>query len=85
MSTPPSDPLPFDRLFTIPDAADWLALKPRTLRQSIAHGEVAIARPSKRSIRVPESELRRLMVARIEARARKPRTRRHATPVGPPD
>jgi excisionase family DNA binding protein len=67
MSTSPPDPS-LDRLFTIPDAADRLALKRGSVYQLVARGEIKIARPTKWAIRIPESELRRLMAARAEFR-----------------
>jgi hypothetical protein len=85
MSTPPDLP-PLERLHTIPipAAADWLALKPRTLYSLIAEGRLAVAHPTKRAIRIPESELRRLMRATAENR-RASRIRGRRAPAGVAD
>jgi excisionase family DNA binding protein len=48
-------------LYRIPDAAAILAIKPSTLRKLIAAGEITAVRPTRRTVRVTESELRRIL------------------------
>jgi excisionase family DNA binding protein len=48
-------------LYRIPDAAAILAIKPSTLRKLIAAGEITCVRPSRRTVRVSEDELRRIL------------------------
>jgi excisionase family DNA binding protein len=81
MSTPPPDVPPLDPLYSISRAADLLGLTPRSLYQICARGEIKVARPTKGAVRIPHSELHRMMQARTEVR-QVPRKKRRATPVG---
>jgi hypothetical protein len=75
--SPPPDAPPLDPLYTFAQAADLLAMKPRSLYTIAARGEIKVARPTKGSVRIPLSELYRMMQARTEVR-QVPRKKRRA-------
>ncbi len=72
---------PLDRLYTIPEAAVLLALRPRSLYQICARGDIKLARPTPGAVRIPESELRRMMQAKVEVRQVPRKKRRVAVNV----
>jgi excisionase family DNA binding protein len=52
---------PLVPLYRVEDAAAILAIKPASLRKMIAAGEITCVRPSRRTVRVSEEELRRIL------------------------
>lgn len=53
----------FDRLLTVPEAAELLALKPSTVRKKVLTRQIDVIRPSKRAVRIPESAVREILKA----------------------
>jgi excisionase family DNA binding protein len=51
------------RLLRVPEAAALLGLKPSTIRKLIYLGQIKVCRPSRRAVRVPEAEIRRIQHA----------------------
>ena len=49
------------RLLTIPEAAERLALKPSTVRKLIALQQIPAVRPTKRAVRLRESDIELLI------------------------
>jgi excisionase family DNA binding protein len=49
------------RLLTIAEAAEELSLKPKTLRAWIAQKRVTVVRPGGWTVRIPESEIERII------------------------
>jgi excisionase family DNA binding protein len=49
-----------ERLFRVEEAADLLALRPGTVRKMILRREISVVRPTRRAVRVAESELVRI-------------------------
>lgn len=49
------------RLLTVEQAAEALALKPSTIRAWILYRRLAVVRPGGRSVRVPVSEVERII------------------------
>jgi excisionase family DNA binding protein len=54
-------PRPLVPLYRVEAAAEILAIKPASLRKMIAAGEITVVRPSRRTVRVSEEELRRIL------------------------
>lgn len=57
----PSEEERFDRLLTVREAADLLALKPSTVRKKVLMRQIDVVRPSKRAVRIPESAVREIL------------------------
>ncbi|MBA3754479.1 MAG: helix-turn-helix domain-containing protein [Nitrospira sp.] len=51
----------FDRLLTVREAADLLALKPSTIRKKVLMRQIDVVRPTKRAVRIPESAVREIL------------------------
>ena len=81
MSTTPdlSSPPPLDPLYSFARAADLLGMTPRSLYQIARRGEFKIARPTKGALRIPHSELIRMMAAKTEVRPGPRKKRRGAS------
>jgi excisionase family DNA binding protein len=64
---------PLPTVYRVAEAARLLALQPDTIRKLIAQGHIAVCRPSPRSVRVPETEIARLLrvASRRGARAQR--------------
>jgi excisionase family DNA binding protein len=60
-------------LYPIDEAARLLCLKPRTLRKLILKREIAVCRPSPRTVRIREDEIARLQ--RVSPGPRSPRAK----------
>ena len=52
-----------EKLLTAQEVADRLTLKASTIRRMILERRIATVRPSVRAVRVPESEVRRIIEA----------------------
>ena len=52
-----------EKLLTAQEVADQLALKVATIRRMILERRIATVRPSVRAVRIPESEVRRIIEA----------------------
>lgn len=52
-----------EKLLTVKEVADRLALKVATIRRMILERRIATVRPSVRAVRIPESEVRRMIEA----------------------
>lgn len=63
---PADTPMETDVLHTLDSAAARLGVSPSTLRRLIQAGRVAVARPSERTVRVPESEIARYLTACLQ-------------------
>lgn len=50
-----------ERLLTVQEVAERLALKIATIRRMILERRIATVRPSVRAVRIPESEVRRII------------------------
>lgn len=48
------------KLYRIEEAAELLALKPSTLRKLIFRRAITVVRPTRRAVRIPESEIARM-------------------------
>jgi len=61
MDTRAIETQPFLELLTIPEAAERLVLKESTLRSWVLKRKLAYYRLNRRSIRIPVSEIRRIL------------------------
>ncbi len=61
-----------ERLLLVPEVADWLALRVPTIRAWILHRRIRAVRVGKRAIRIPLSEVERVIAeGTIPARERR--------------
>jgi len=49
------------RLFTIPEAAERLGLKPSTVRKMVLERRIDVVRPGARAVRIPEAAVNRIL------------------------
>ena len=49
-----------DEIFTIPEAAKWLKVKPWTIRQMIKRGDIANVLEKHKMIRIPKASMEAL-------------------------
>jgi excisionase family DNA binding protein len=49
------------KLYRVPEAAEVLALRPSTVRKLILQRGIAVCRPTKRAVRIPQSEIDRIL------------------------
>jgi len=50
-----------DRLLTVDQVADTLGLKPSTIRKLVWQRRIPIVRPTKRAVRIKESDVERII------------------------
>jgi excisionase family DNA binding protein len=48
------------KLYRVEEAADLLALKPSTLRKLVFQRRIAVCRPTRRAVRIPQAEIERI-------------------------
>lgn len=64
VASPKADPdRPLERLYTIDEVAEAMAVDPRTVRRAIKRGAIKVLRPWPRIVRITETAYREFLIA----------------------